>query len=160
MATCCDHTGHIQAFSCYRSYYNIHETLIKCGVYRTDLHGRNMSPFLISLYYLCYFSKITQSWGARGGAVSMKVAGSIHWHNPTGRAMVLGSTQHLTEMSTRNISWGVKEAGAYGWQTYQFYVPIVLKFGSLNFLESSGPVQACNGIAFLLPLHNREEGNQ
>jgi len=31
------------------------------------------------------------------------------------------------------------------------YVPIVLKFGSLTHLESSGPVQACNGIA--LPLH-------
>jgi len=29
-------------------------------------------------------------------------------------------------------------------------VPIVLKSGSLNFLEPSGPVQACNRIA--LPL--------
>jgi hypothetical protein len=28
--------------------------------------------------------------------------------------MALGSTQPLTEMSTRNISWGVKAAGAYG----------------------------------------------
>jgi hypothetical protein len=28
-------------------------------------------------------------------------------------------------------------------------VPIVLKSGSLNFLEPSGPVQACNGIALL-----------
>jgi len=26
-------------------------------------------------------------------------------------------------------------------------VPIVLKSGSLNLLEPSGPVQACNGIA-------------
>jgi hypothetical protein len=26
-------------------------------------------------------------------------------------------------------------------------VPIVLKSGSLNFLEPPGPVQACNGIA-------------
>jgi len=30
-------------------------------------------------------------------------------------------------------------------------VPIVLKSGSLNLLEPSGPVQACNGIA--LPLN-------
>jgi hypothetical protein len=28
--------------------------------------------------------------------------------------MALGLTQPLTEMSTRNISWGVKAAGAYG----------------------------------------------
>jgi hypothetical protein len=30
-------------------------------------------------------------------------------------------------------------------------VPAVLKSGSLNLLEPSGPVQACNGIALLLP---------
>jgi len=30
-------------------------------------------------------------------------------------------------------------------------VPVVLKSGSLNLLEPSGPVQACNGIALPLP---------
>ena len=35
-----------------------------------------------------------------------------HWHNPSGRIMVLGLTQPLTEMSTRSISWGAKAAGA------------------------------------------------
>jgi len=34
-------------------------------------------------------------------------------------------------------------------------VPIVLKSGSLNLLEPSGPVQACNGI--VLPLTYCEE---
>jgi len=60
--------------------------------------------------------------------------------------MVLGSTQPLTEMSTRNISY-IKVAGALGWQTYHLHVPIFLKSGSLNLLEPSGTVQACNGIA-------------
>jgi len=32
--------------------------------------------------------------------------------NPPDRTMVLGSTQPLTEMSSRSISWGVKAAGA------------------------------------------------
>ena len=64
--------------------------------------------------------------------------------------MSLGSSQSLAEMSTRNISWGVKAAGAYGWQPYHLPVPIVLKSGSLNLIEPSGPVQACIGIA--LPL--------
>ena len=53
-------------------------------------------------------------------ATSRKVAGSIpdgvigifNRHNLSSRAMALGSTQPLTEMSTRNISWGVKGAGA------------------------------------------------
>ena len=31
-------------------------------------------------------------------------------------------------------------------------MPIVLKSGRLNLLEPSGPVQACNGIALILPL--------
>jgi len=38
--------------------------------------------------------------------------GIFHWHNPSGRTMVVGSTQSLTEMSTRNISRGVNGAGA------------------------------------------------
>jgi len=39
-----------------------------------------------------------------------------HWnfssYNPSGRTMALGLTQPLTEMSTKNISWVVKSAGA------------------------------------------------
>jgi len=31
----------------------------------------------------------------------------------------------------------------------------VLKSGSLNLLEPSGPVQACNGIALPLPLYTK-----
>jgi hypothetical protein len=38
--------------------------------------------------------------------------GIFHWLNPSGRTMALGLTQSLTKMSTRNISWGVKAAGA------------------------------------------------
>jgi hypothetical protein len=42
--------------------------------------------------------------------------GILHRHNPSGRAMALGSTQSLTEMSTWDISWGGGGglAGAYG----------------------------------------------
>jgi hypothetical protein len=58
------------------------------------------------------------SW-LRHCATSRKVAGwspdvigfFFHWHNPSGRTVALGLTQPLTEMSTRNISWGVKAAG-------------------------------------------------
>jgi hypothetical protein len=42
---------------------------------------------------------------------------------------------------------GVKAAGALGLQPCHLHVPIVLKFGSLNLLEPSGPVKAYNGIA-------------
>ena len=46
------------------------------------------------------------------GSIPDGVARFFHSHNPSGRTMALGLTQPLTEMSTRNISWGVKAAGA------------------------------------------------
>ena len=70
---------------------------------------------------------------------------------PSGPTMSLVSTHFLTEMSTRYISWGVKAAGAYGPQPYHLYVLFALKSGSLNLLEPSESVQACNGIALSLP---------
>jgi hypothetical protein len=53
-------------------------------------------------------------------ATSQKVASSIPDGlldffidiNPSDRAMALGSTQPLTEMNTRFISWGLNAAGA------------------------------------------------
>jgi len=82
----------------------------------------------------------------RFSMVSLKI---FRWHNPSGRTMALGLTQPLTEMSSRNISWGVKAAGAKGWQRYYLHVPTVLKSGSLNLLQPRGPVQTCTGIALL-----------
>jgi hypothetical protein len=46
------------------------------------------------------------------GSIPDGVTGIFHLHNPAGRTMVLGSTQPLTEMNTRNIPWEVKAAGA------------------------------------------------
>jgi hypothetical protein len=62
-----------------------------------------------------------------------------------GPRMALGPNWPLTEMSTRNISWGVKTAIAYGWQPYHIHVLIVWKYGSLKLLESLGPIHACEG---------------
>jgi hypothetical protein len=60
--------------------------------------------------------------------------------------MTLGSTQSPTEMSTRNIPGG-KGGRCVGLTALPLHVPIVSKSGSLNLLEPSGPVKACNGIA-------------
>jgi len=60
--------------------------------------------------------------------------------------MALGSTQPLTEMSTRNISWG-KEVRCVRLKTLPPSCAIVTYSGNLNFLEPSGPLQACNGTA-------------
>jgi hypothetical protein len=124
--------------------------------------------FILKTVFHCCIWQVHPNAGGRVGtrwrswlrhcATSRKVTGSIpsgvneilHWHNFSGKTMALGLTQPLTEISTRNIFWGVKAAGVYGWQPYHLYMPIVLKSGSLKFLEPSGPVQACNGIVLTI----------
>jgi hypothetical protein len=60
--------------------------------------------------------------------------------------MALGSTQAVTEMSNRCFSWG-KGGRCIRLATFPPSCAIVMKSGNLNFLEPSGPIQACNGTA-------------
>jgi hypothetical protein len=64
------------------------------------------------VFHIRIYVRYVRLWGHC--STSRKVAGSIpdgfigifHWHNVSGRNMVLRLTQPLTERSTRNISWG------------------------------------------------------
>jgi hypothetical protein len=47
------------------------------------------------------------------GSILNGVTGICYWHNPCGLTMALGSTQPVTEMSTRNISWGRGSKGRW-----------------------------------------------
>ena len=77
------------------------------------------STLYITICTRFYRAMRWRSW-LRHCTASRKVADSIpdgvigifHWHNPYSRTMALGLIQPLTEMSTRNISLGVKAAGA------------------------------------------------
>jgi len=64
--------------------------------------------------------------------------------------MVLGSTQPLTEVSTRSISWGQRRPVRKA-DNLPPSCAVVTKSGKLNFLEPSGPLRACNGTALPLP---------
>jgi hypothetical protein len=85
-------------------------------------------------YTLCSGDTRWRSW-LRHCATSRKFAGSIpegiiwnfHWHTPSCRNIALETTQLLKEMSTRNISCGVKVAGAQGWKPNHLHEPNVLK---------------------------------
>ena len=82
------------------------------------------------------------------GAASRKVARSIpdvfiNLILPAGRTVALRLTQPLTEMSTRNISWGVRTTGALGWQPCHLHVPTVLKSGSLTSWIPMGLARDC-----------------
>jgi len=60
--------------------------------------------------------------------------------------MALKSTQPLTEMSTRSISLGQRRPVRKA-DNQPPSCAVVMKSGNLNFLEPSGPLQACNGTA-------------
>jgi hypothetical protein len=68
------------------------------------------AKFKIALKKCC---ALWRTW-LKNCATIRKVADSIPdaVNNPSVRVVALGSTQTLTEMSTRNISLGVKAAGA------------------------------------------------
>ena len=55
-------------------------------------------------------------------------------------------------MSTGSISWGDKGGRSVSLTTLPASCAVVRKSGELIFLETSGPLQACNGAALHLPL--------
>jgi len=83
------------------------------------------------------------------GSIPNGVIGILHWHNPSSLTMALGSTQRLTEMSTRNISWGVKAAGAYGWQPYHLYGPLSWNMVASTSWNPQGLSRPVMGLLYL-----------
>jgi len=61
--------------------------------------------------------------------------------------MTLGSTQPLTEISIPRVFHGGKGGRCVRLTTLPPSCAVVTKSGNLNFLETSGPLQACNGTA-------------
>jgi hypothetical protein len=104
--------------------------------------------FMLFLSVLCTVGTAVAQW-LRCCATNRKVAGIFRWNNPSDRTMTLGSTQPLTEMSTRSLTGG-KCGRCVGLTSLPPSCAVVVKSGKLNFLEPSGPLQACNGTA--LPL--------
>src|SRR5215468_5222175 len=66
----------------------------------------------------------------------------FYWHNPSGRTMALGLTQPLTEMSTRNISWG-KGGRCVGLTTLPPSCADCLKIWEP---QPPGTLRACQGL--------------
>jgi len=116
----------------YSHKQNSSQLLIRVSMY-VKPRIKEISPDIFTLFRPLFLGVTRwRSW-LRPCATSRKVAGLIsvevveifHCISPSGRTMALGSTQPLTEISTRVISWRVQSAGAYGWQPYHLHVPIV-----------------------------------
>jgi hypothetical protein len=81
------------------------------------------------------------------GLIPDGVSGIFHCHNPSGHTMALESTQPLTEISTRNISWRGKGGRCVGLTTLPPSCADCLEIWEP---QPPGTLRACNGIA--LPL--------
>jgi hypothetical protein len=132
------------------NHTNIHKELFTAKLRRWR-HFRNVNKREINC---CLVLRKGTPWciWLRHCAKSRKIPDGVvaifHWHNPSGRTMALGSTRPLTEMSTRNISWGLKAAGALGWQLYHIHVPTVMKSGSHNTRNSQGLSRSVQGLLY------------
>jgi hypothetical protein len=68
---------------------------------QTKLNLTATSVLSLIVNWIC---NITFFLSRTAGSIPDGVTGFFNWHNPSSRTMVLGSTQPLTEMSTRSIS--------------------------------------------------------
>ena len=71
------------------------------GKFREFLGSTTYAVGRAVAYWLWHYATNRQV----AGSIPDGVIGIFQWHNPSGCTMALGSTQPLTEMSTRCISW-------------------------------------------------------
>ena len=71
------------------------------------------------------------------------------WHNPSGRTVALGSTQPLTEMSTRNISWGLRRPVRRADNLTTFMCWLSWNLGASTFWNLQGLSRAVMGDLYL-----------
>jgi len=111
--------------TCHVVWHGLQRLAVCCFIcfpvfWNQTFHKQNFKEqfFKILSHYFLYTTRafgVTRwhSW-LMYHATSRKVKDSIpsgvirvfRWHSPSGRTMAMGSTQPLTEMSTRNSSWG------------------------------------------------------
>ena len=102
-----------------------------------------LQPKIPNLSFLNLTRLVLHNGVVGWGTVLQAVIGIFHWLNPSGCTVALGSTQSVTELSARGISWGLEVAIMYSWQPFHLHVPIVWEFWEL---QPHGAVEACLGL--------------
>jgi hypothetical protein len=100
----------VNSASCWSLYNDLIQHWFNLNLYRSN--GRRKPLTFVKYVILKLEHAVAQL--LRHCTANQKVAGSIpngvtgyfHWHKLSERTMALGWTQPVTEMSTRNISWG------------------------------------------------------
>jgi hypothetical protein len=95
-----------------------------------------------TLLHISYFS------------VQDEVTGFFNLTHPSSRTMSLGSTQPLTEMSTRNLPGGKGRPRIRLTTLPPSVGQLTRKCGSLDLSQPHGPSRPVTGIAFLTSMHD------
>jgi len=107
---------------------------------------------------------VTERWCSwlRHCATNRKVAvsipddviGILHWHNSSGRTMALDLTQPLPEMSTRNISWGLRRPVGTADKLTTFMCGLSWNLGASTSWNSRGLSRSVMGLLWLYLLNS------
>jgi hypothetical protein len=96
--------------------------------------------------------KRCRSW-LRHCTTNPKVIGIFHWHSSYGRTMALELTQPLTEVSTRNISWGWRRPVRRADNLTTFMRRLSRNLGASSYWNPQGLSRPVMGLLYLLHLN-------
>jgi hypothetical protein len=142
--------------------YNTYNNKVGCALGKCKRKAITLQVLILCTLYFSVvpfyqFNLITGAWGgvvfkalryySDGPGIDSRWCQWIfQWHISSDHTMALGSTKTPNENEYQEHFLGVKAAGAWSWRPHRLHVPNVMKSGSLNLLEPSGPIRACYGI--------------
>jgi hypothetical protein len=117
------------------------------------LYSRGAQNIVVQLYISGLFHKFAIVMCMLAGSSPVQVPDEVYFFfnlpNPSSRTMALGSTQPLTEMSTRNFPGGKKRPALRADNLAAIYEPNVWKCANLNLPRPYGPPRPVTGINLL-----------
>jgi hypothetical protein len=133
------------------------------SVARDEYHHIPSKHCTTSSFHICTIVQWGTRWrswlrhfvsnGQVAGSIPDGVTGIFHWHNPSSRNLALGLSQPLTEMNTRNNSWGKMRPVRRADNRTTFMCRLSCNLGALTFWNPMGLFRPVMGLLYLYPFY-------